>query len=304
MKLLAVLAVCTTILLAAPAAWAGVDWGADAFSAPKGAVNQAELAMGARFESFAIYSNIDRAGAMDSKKVTHAIEVGAMIYVNINSHIIGKRGTPVPICFSAVAAGHRDQQLQAWARGILATHYSNFVITFNHEPMWRSASQPKCSPRYDNPTTYKAAWSHVRKLFIADGILAKWAYVMTWGATKGKNALLYRPPPRTFQVIGTDQYYGCHDDVYAPADAFKSFFDWTAQYARTKEVLVGEIGALTTCPVRSLRWLEAGKARLLAHNVLAVNWNLRTDAGKEFNPLLQPDIRAWWLDWAADETGG
>jgi hypothetical protein len=126
---------------------------------------------------------------------------------------------------------------------------------------------------------------------------------MTWGATKWDGGLLYRPAPRNFQVIGTDQYYRCNDQVYAPADAFKSFFDWTAKYAPTQLVLVGEIGALTTCPVRSLRWLQTGKERLLAHNVLAINWNLRKDADKEYNPLLQPDIRAWWLAWGADEAG-
>ena len=72
---------------------------------------------------------------------------------------------------------------------------------------------------------------------------------------------------------------------------------------KAQTVLVGEIGALSTCPVRSLRWLGNAKTRLLAHNVLAINWNLRTDPDKEYNPLLQPDIATWWLAWAADETG-
>ena len=49
--------------------------------------------------------------------------------------------------------------------------------------------------------------------------------------------------------------------------------------------------------------LMAWRQRLLAHDVLAINWNLRTDAGKEYNPLLQPGIEAWWLAWAAAEKG-
>jgi len=303
MKPLTVLAVTIGMMLAAAPAEAATDWGADAFSAPKGAVDAAELTMGAQFESYALYSNIDRPGTLDSKKMAHAIEENALVYVNINSQVVGQRGDVVPICWTAVAAGHRDAQLELWAQGILATGYHNFVITFNHEPMWDSPSQPKCSNRYDNPTTYKLAYNHVRNLFIADGIDAPWAYVMTWGATQWDGGLLYRPAPRNFQVIGTDQYYRCNDALYAPADAFASFFAWTAKYAPTKPVLVGEIGALSTCPVRSLRWLGNAKTRLLAHNVLAINWNLRTDPDKEYNPLLQPDIATWWLAWAADETG-
>src|SRR2546426_551390 len=98
----------------------------------------------------------------------------------------------------------------------------------------------------------------------------------TWFRSAGRRS---RPDTvmRSFQVIGTDQYYRCNDALYAPADAFASFFAWTAKYAPTKPVLVGEIGALSTCPVRSLRWLGNAKTRLLAHNVLAINWNLRTD---------------------------
>jgi hypothetical protein len=127
---------------------------------------------------------------------------------------------------------------------------------------------------------------------------------MTWGATSNGKGLLYRPAPRNFQVIGTDQYYKCDDRLYPPASAMQSFFDWTALHARDKEVLVGEIGALTTCPDTSLEWLEAAKERIDAHpEVLSVNWNLRTDAGREYDPLLQPDIRTWWLAWAADEDG-
>ena len=61
-------------------------------------------------------------------------------------------------------------------------------------------------------------------------------------ATRSAAGLLYRPAPRTFQVIGTDQYYTCNDALYPPADAFKSFFAWKAKYAPYKPVLVGEIG--------------------------------------------------------------
>ena len=75
------------------------------------------------------------------------------------------------------------------------------------------------------------------------------------------------------------------------------------KYAPKKPVLVGEIGALSTCPERALTWLNAAKTRLQAHDVLAINWNLRTNADQEYNPLLQDDIRQWWLDWASEATG-
>jgi hypothetical protein len=291
------------MLLAAAPAEAATGWGADAFSSPKQSIAEAELAMGAQFESYAVYSNIDRPQQLSSKKSQYARAENALIYLNINSRVIGRAGRLVPICWTAIAAGNRDWQLHLWTQAILSYHYSNMVITFNHEPMWGSIHQPKCSPRYDNPTTYKLAYNHVRNLFIADGVDAPWAYVMTWAATQWDGGLLYRPAPRNFQVIGTDQYYRCNDALYAPADALKSFFAWTAKNAPTKPVLVGEIGALSTCPVRSLRWLGNAKTQLLAHDVLAINWNLRTDLGREYNPLLQPDIAAWWLAWAADETG-
>jgi hypothetical protein len=303
MKPLIIFAVTIAMMLAAAPAEAATDWGADAFSAPKHSIAEAEQSMGARFESYSIYSTLDRPEVLESGKTMRAMRKHALVYLNINSLIIGRLGHKVPICWTAIAAGRRDGQLEAWAQHILATNYHHFLITFNHEPMWSSPSQPKCSDLYDNPTTYKQAYNHVRNLFIADGIEAPWAYVMTPGATHWAGGLQYRPALTAFQVIGTDQYYRCDDTRYAPADAFTSFFAWTPKYAPDKPVLVGEIGALSTCPVRSLRWLQNAKTRLLAHDVLAINWNLRTDPGKEYNPLLHPDIAAWWLAWAADETG-
>jgi hypothetical protein len=303
MRYLAAFVLVLGVLVAGPVARADVDWGADAFSVDRDVVDAAEAAMGTSFESYSIYSNLDRSHTMVSKKTQHAIDEHALIYLNINSELIGRKGHIVPICWTAIAAGNRDSYLEAWAQAILATHYDKLLITFNHEPMWTSPSQPKCSRRYDNPTTYRAAYNHVRKYFVAAGIDAPWAYVMTWAATKWEGGLLYRPAPRNFDVIGTDQYYGCNDDTYPAVDAFKSFFEWTAQYAPKKPVLVGEIGAKSLCPTKSLVWLNAAKTRLLAHDVVAINWNLRTDLDHEYNPLMQDDIKEWWLDWMAEETG-
>jgi hypothetical protein len=303
MKHLLALLLLFVLLLVGPAARADVNWGADAYSSPSGAVEEAEAAMGTAFESYSHYSNLTNVQMMTRKSMERSIREHALVYINLNSEAIGKKGHEVPICWSAIAAGNRDTQLHAWTAAILATHYDHFLFTFNHEPMWSSPTHPKCSDRYDNPTTYRAAFNHVRKLFVADGIDAPWAYVMTWGATKWEGGLLYRPAPRNFDVIGTDQYYQCNDASYPPADAFKSFFDWKAQYAPKKPVLVGEIGALSTCPERALTWLNAAKTRLQANDVLAINWNLRTNEDQEYNPLLQDDIRQWWLDWASEETG-
>ena len=297
MKHLLAVVIALALLMAAPAAWADISWGADAFSAPNGAVDDAEAAMGTTFESYALYSNLWRVQTMDSNKMAKAMSENALIYININSETIGRRGYLVPICWTAIAAGHRDAQLHAWTAAILASHFHNFLFT------WSTPQHPNCGPRYDNPTTYRAAFNHVRKLFVADGVDAPWAYVMTWGATKWDGGLLYRPAPRNFDVIGTDQYYRCDDSIYPAADAFKSFFAWTAKYAPTKPVLVGEIGALSTCPVKTLTWLNAAKTRLLAHDVLAIDWNLRTDTTMEYNPLLQEDIKQWWLGWMREETG-
>jgi hypothetical protein len=299
----AALVVLLILLMAGPAARADVDWGADAFSVSRDIVDEAEAEMGTTFESYSIYSNLDRSKAMDSKKTHHAMDEGALIYLNINSELIGQKGHIVPICWTAIAAGNRDSYLEAWAQAILATRYTNLLITFNHEAMWTSPSQPKCSKRYDNPETYKAAFNHVRELFIADGIDAPWAYVMTWGATKWEGGLLYRPPLENFDVIGTDQYYRCDNENYRPSSAFKSFFEWTAANAPGKPALVGEIGALSTCPFKSLTWLNAAKSRLEAHDVVAIDWNLRTDATKEYNPLLDDDIKQWWMDWMHEATG-
>jgi hypothetical protein len=298
-----VAAAVAALVTASSAARADVDWGADAFSAPKGAVERAEIAMGTSFESYAIYSNIDRAHTMQSKKVAKAIDEGALVYLNINSSIWGAGGREVPICWNKVAEGHRDGQLREWVHAILATHYSSFILTFDHEATVRGPSQPKCALRWDNARTYRAAFHHVRTLFRRNGVGFPWAYVMVAGATNWPSGLQYRPPPRNYEIIGTDQYYHCNDRYQSPPDAFASFFAWTAKYAPNKPVLVGEIGANSTCPDQSLVWLLAAQARLLAHDVVAINWNLRTDGGKEYNPLLQPDIRAWWLAWATQETG-
>src|SRR5262245_8799549 len=102
----------TVVLLAtAPAAWAGTEWGADFFSAPRGAVSEAETAMGTTFESYAMYSNLYRVAMMDSPKMHQAMKNHALIFININSMTIGKKsGHLVPICWPDVAAGHRDGQ--------------------------------------------------------------------------------------------------------------------------------------------------------------------------------------------------
>jgi hypothetical protein len=303
MRFLTIAGLTIALLLAASApAWAGLDWGADAFSVDLNTVVAAEGAMGTAFESYAIYGKIDHPGILLKEKSVQARHESALIYLNINSRFGISRGG-VPACFSDVAAGAYDDLFHAWTDQILSLHYPNMLITFNHEPMLNSPSQPKCSHTRDNSTTYRAAFSHVEKLFKADGVTAPWAYVMTWAATQWSGGLDYRPAPHNFQVIGTDQYFLCNNQVYQPPNAFKSFFKWTALNAPTKPVLVGEIGALTTCPTQSLNWLAAAKTRLLAHNVLAINWNLRTDEDHLFNPLLQPDIKAWWLHWASQETG-
>jgi hypothetical protein len=299
---LLVVAVTTMGLLPASAAWADVQWGADAFSAPPGAVDAAEAAMGANFESHAIYANLDRPATLHGEKTAKAIAENALVYLNINSTRIDGSGTLLPICWTAVRDGKWDDELHEWTRVIKELGYTNFLVTFNHEPTWNSKSQPKCAPKYDNATTYKAAFNHVRNLFKADGVNFPWAYVMVAGATNWPSGLEYRPAPRNYQVIGTDQYYHCDDRFQKPPDAFKSFFAWTAKYAVNKPVLVGEIGANVNCPDQSLVWLQAAQTRLLAHNLLSINWNLRSDGRFQFNPLLQPDVKAWWLDWAYEET--
>jgi hypothetical protein len=302
-RLLAVLALTAGMLLGASApAWADLDWGADAFSSRRGFIDEAETVMGTTFESDAFYSHIDRPELLTGKKMAHALESNALIYLNINSLLRRSDGVIIPACFTDVAAGVYDDEFHVWAEGIVALDYPNMVITFNHEPMLNSESQPKCSHTYDNGTTYRAAFSHVEKLFRADGVTAPWAYVMTWAATQWSGGLDYRPAPRNFQVIGTDQYFRCNNQVYQPPNAFKSFFKWTALNAPTKPVLVGEIGALTTCPTQSLNWLAAAKTRLLAHDVLSINWNLRVDPGYEYNPLYQPQIKTWWMNWMSHET--
>jgi hypothetical protein len=304
MRTLAVLTLTLGLFLGASApAWADLDWGADAYSAPEGTMKDAEAAMGTAFESYAIYARIDSPSTLTKERMQVAIQEHALVYLNINSLLTGTNGQSVPACFTDVEEGKYDDMFHVWTQGILALDYSNMVLTFNHEPMLNSVSQPKCSHTYDNGPTYRHAFAHVEKLFRADGVMAPWAYVMTWGATHWSGGLDYRPAPHNFQVIGTDQYYGCHNYQYEPPNAFKSFFKWTALNAPTKPVLVGEMGALTTCPTGSLNWLAAAKTRLLAHNVMAINWNMRQDQGHQYYPLMQPEIARWWLNWASEETG-
>jgi hypothetical protein len=210
-RLVAVLALTAGMLGASTPAWADLEWGADAFSSRRGFIGEAELAVGTTFESDAFYSHIDRPELLTGKKIAHALESNALIYLNINSLLRRSDGVIIPACFTDVAAGLYDDEFHVWAQGIVALDYPNMVITFNHEPMLNSESQPKCSHTYDNGTTYRAAFSHVEKLFKADGVTAPWAYVMTWAATQWSGGLDYRPAPRNFQVIGTDQYFRCNN---------------------------------------------------------------------------------------------
>lgn len=290
MKRVAVITLLFALLLfAGPAAFA-TEWGADAFSAPDGALDEAEQVIGQPFASVALYTVLganpeEWAG---SAKVEDAVEEHQLLYVNINSRSPGRS----PICFVDVASGNQDGALDAWAEELEGFDQSHLVLTFNHEPSVSNDTghQPKCLT--DDAATYKVAFARFVQRMRAGGVTCRVAYVGAgYMFTQALHlATKYAPARNLYQVVGADLYRR-GNGVTAPGQILP-VVRWRDRYAPGKQLLIGELGQ--PAAVATAKWVNVVSQLARNYDFIAIEWNLRNDF--TYNPLHQSDaVRAAWL---------
>jgi hypothetical protein len=241
-------------------------WGVDAYSAANGFIGKAEQAMHHPFSAFSIYSDLDSSTSF-SRTASHPINVHALIYLNINSyHSVGGKKTPA--CWTSVASGARDANLRSWISKLKAVHYSNMIVTFNHEPtVSGNPNQPKC--KSDNPTSYKNAFAHVYHMFRNAGLKYRFAFVTTASQFRAGGAYKFMPMG-DFQVVGADGYNRFAGKYKTPSYIFSPVHQWAVNHHMP--LLVGEIGCISN--TRTAGWVRTAASLLRSYgDVIAVNWN-------------------------------
>ena len=274
-------------------------WGVDAFSAPDDTVTTLQHKMGQRFASYAVYFELDGGSDYPNLIAQAAIAAHGLIYLNINS-AHGSLQDRRPYCYIDILHGRQDGLIDNWARAIVATHYANTVISFQHEQSVDSAVQPKC--RTDTPAQYSQAYDYVFKRMRAAGVTAPFAWVPTAGALASGLADQYMPPAADFSVVGVDAYAGTGTTWHSASSMLQPLFRWQATKAPNKQLLIGEIGATQT-DARAPHWYAEAISLLKQHrNLLAVHWNVVADraSGRMYSPLINDHTLAIWLKASRD----
>ena len=208
--------------------------------------------MGTTFESYSHYSNLTNVQMMTRKSMERSISEHALVYIDLNSEAIGKKGHEVPICWSAIAAGNPRHTAPRMDGRDPGDALRPLPVHLQPRADVELADHPNAGP---TGTTTHDVQGGVRprpRLFVADGIDAPWAYVMTWGSDQvGRRAavpaaaggLRCRSGP-TSTTSATTRSIARRGPRSSRSSSGRR------QYAPGKPVLVGEIGALTTCPER------------------------------------------------------
>lgn len=274
-------------------------WGVVAFSASGDTLTTLQHKMGRPFASDAVSPGLDGGSDYPNSIARAAIAAHGLIYLNIDS----AQSSPVdrrPYCYIDILHGQHDGLIDSWARAIVATHYANTVISFQHEQSVSSAMQPKCST--DTPAQYSQAYDYVFKRMRAAGVTAPFAWVPTAGAFASGLADQYMPPAADFSVVGVDAYSGTGTAWKSASSLLQPLFHWQATKAPNKQLLIGQLGATET-DARAPQWYADAISLLEQHrNLLAVNWNVVADraSGRMYSPLLNDHTLAIWLKASRD----
>jgi hypothetical protein len=255
-------------------------WGVDQYSTNSKTMHALETKMGHPFGSWSVYAGIGEAKGY-SNHAGPALRQGKMVYLNITSNAL-KNGHKVAICWPSIAGGNHDSQLAAWARAIRSVgHMSEVIITFEHEPLAKNPSQPKC--RSDTGSSYKAAFHHMERYLRNHGVTSRWSFIPTLGNLSGSLSELAKYVPwGDFTVVGCD--------IYNRASAWKTiadktlpFRDWRASHAatRTMPVILPELG-VDSRHSGAAQWITDIATRLRSlygSKLLMMNWNVKYPYG-------------------------
>lgn len=278
-------------------------WGVDAFSAPDSTLSTLQRRMGKKFGSYAVYGMLDEAYKFPSANARAAIAANSLIYLNINS-AHGDTQHRQPYCYIDIIHGRENRLIDAWSRAITGTHYSDIVISFQHEQSITTSVQPKCST--DTPAQYGQAFDFVVKRMRAGGVRAPFAWVSTASALAYGDAANYAPPAADYDVIGEDAYSGVGSKWRSASTQLSALFNWQTRHAPGKLLLLGEIGATET-DARAPQWYADAINLLENHrDLLAVNWNVVSDraSGRMYSPLINAHTLRIWLAGASDPFFG
>jgi hypothetical protein len=274
-------------------------WGIDAFSTPGDTITKLQTKMGRKFASFAVYAQLDEGSTYPLWDAREAMSAHGLVYLNINSSS-GPMRSRSAYCYLDIIGGREDALIDRWSRAIVATHYANMVITFQHEQSIKTAMQPKCSS--DTPAGYGKAFDHIFKRMRASGVNAPFAWVPAAAAFTTGVADSYQPPAADFSVVGVDAYSGTGPSWRSASALLTPLFKWQANKAPNKSLLIGEIAATQT-DARAPQWYADAIALLEKHdNLVAVNWNgaNQPSSGQRYCPLINALTLTIWLAGAKD----
>jgi hypothetical protein len=191
-----------------------------------------------------------------------------------------------------VTAGKYDTYIRTTAEGIKALGGTVFLRWF-----WEMDGKALASYAV-SPTAYKAAWGHIRSIFMSVGATnVVWVWTPTaYGFTVGRAAQWY-PGPSQVDWIGADGFDWYPTETGAPdlsfADVFKAFYQWglTAK----KPMMAAATGAVETAdPMGKANWIEgiANTIRTIDPGIRAVCY-LDDTSGSYTDPSL---VMHWEVD--------
>jgi hypothetical protein len=171
---------------------------------------------------------------------------------------------PRNVSLAAIAAGHYDSYLRAYARAVRSVGQP-VIIAFGHE---MNADWYGWGYRHTAPSVFVAAWRHIHQLFLANGagkVIWLWT-VNVVGGSSVRPIRAWWPGAAYVTWVGVDGHY------FTPGIRFPSLFGATLGQVRAltaDHVLVAEAGIAPYVGTSRIVDLFAG-AR--AHGLLGVVW--------------------------------
>ena len=260
----------------------GVWWGYAAVESGPAAFGPLEGELGRRFDLVYRFHDLD--DVVPDADERALIERGTLLHVSIVPTDFSDPGARTG-GWTAVAAGHYDEQLRRQAQGIASLGVPVFV-TFDHEP-----DQP-AKLASGSAADFRAAWRHVHELYSAAGATnTVWVWVVLGWPETFRRALSMWPGNDVVDWISWDVYNaeGCRSGVHDPArridleTGIRVFEDWLLEHGPGAgidtglPVMISEAGSTLQAGETSAEWYADIPWALAAHpRVRAVTlWSAR-----------------------------
>lgn len=264
----------------------GVIWGVSTKPATMDGVAKVESLVGRPFDMIYRYHDIKEPIPDDVDR--QAVAAGRILHLSIAARIYTSDTTVVT--YKDIAAGKYDATLRAQGKGIAGLKVPVFV-TFEQE-----ANQHKKLDVRGDATQFKAAWRHVRSVYLAAGASnAVWTWVMTGAPENLDRAGMLWPGNDQVDWISWNVYNasGCNSGKVKPAnyksvkEALSPFYDWV--HAKGPKLGID--------PNKPMMISESGSVLYTADPGLTAAWYTQIPGVlKEY-----PQIKAFTL-WASETS--